>query len=102
MHLLQHIRDEAHRFAITGHRMRRGKARRQSELDGIAGVGPKPRRELLRHFGSVAALRGASREEIAKVPGVSRRLAEEDLRDFARGVMQASFRMAIRPTSACA
>lgn len=77
MHLLQHIRDEAHRFAITGHRMRRGKARRQSELDGIAGVGPKRRRELLRHFGSVAALRGASREEIAKVPGVSRRLAEE-------------------------
>ena len=62
---------------ITGHRMRRGKARRQSELDGIAGVGPKRRRELLRHFGSVAALRGASREEIAKVPGVSRRLAEE-------------------------
>lgn len=77
MHLLQHIRDEAHRFAITGHRQRRGKARRQSELDGIAGVGPKRRRELLRHFGSVAALRGASREEIAKVPGVSRRLAEE-------------------------
>jgi excinuclease ABC subunit C len=77
MHLLQHIRDEAHRFAITGHRMRRGKARRQSELDEIAGVGPKRRRELLRHFGSVAALRGASREEIAKVPGVSRRLAEE-------------------------
>jgi excinuclease ABC subunit C len=77
MHLLQHIRDEAHRFAITGHRMRRGKARRQSELDEIAGVGPKRRRELLRHFGSVAALRGASREEIAKVPGVSRRLADE-------------------------
>ncbi len=77
MHLLQHIRDEAHRFAITGHRQRRGKARRQSELDGIAGVGPKRRRELLSHFGSVAGLRGASREEIAKVPGVSRRLAEE-------------------------
>jgi len=77
MHLLQHIRDEAHRFAITGHRQRRGKARRQSELDGITGVGPKRRRELLRHFGSVAALRGASREEIAKVPGVSRRLADE-------------------------
>ena len=77
MHLLQHIRDEAHRFAITGHRVRRGKARRQSELDDIAGVGPKRRRELLRHFGSVAALRGASRDEIAKVPGVSRRLADE-------------------------
>jgi excinuclease ABC subunit C len=77
MHLLQHIRDEAHRFAITGHRQRRGKTRRQSELEGIAGVGPKRRRELLRHFGSVAAVRGASREEIAKVPGVSRKLADE-------------------------
>ena len=77
MHLLQHIRDEAHRFAITGHRHRRGKRRSQSELDEIPGVGPKRRRELLRHFGSVAALRGASREEIAKVPGVSRKLADE-------------------------
>jgi excinuclease ABC subunit C len=77
MHLLQHIRDEAHRFAITGHRQRRGKSRRQSELEGIAGIGPKRRRELLRHFGSVAAVRGASREEIAKVPGVSRKLADE-------------------------
>ncbi|MGH8595717.1 MAG: helix-hairpin-helix domain-containing protein, partial [Gammaproteobacteria bacterium] len=77
MHLLQHIRDEAHRFAITGHRQRRGKSRRQSELEGISGIGPKRRRELLRHFGSVAAVRGASREEIAKVPGVSRKLADE-------------------------
>jgi excinuclease ABC subunit C len=77
MHLLQHIRDEAHRFAIAGHRARRGKTRRQSELDGIAGVGPKRRRELLRHFGSAAAVRGASREEIAKVPGVSRKLADD-------------------------
>ncbi len=77
MHLLQHIRDEAHRFAIAGHRARRGKTRRKSELDGIAGVGPKRRRELLRHFGSAAAVRGASREEIAKVPGVSRKLAED-------------------------
>jgi excinuclease ABC subunit C len=77
MHLLQHLRDEAHRFAIAGHRARRGKARRQSELEGIAGVGPKRRRELLRHFGSAAAVRGASREEISKVPGVSRKLADD-------------------------
>ncbi len=77
MHLLQHIRDEAHRFAITGHRQRRGRARRVSELDEIVGVGPKKRRELLRHFGSVAGIRGASREEIAKVPGISRKLADD-------------------------
>lgn len=77
MHLLQYIRDEAHRFAISGHRSQRGKKRRTSELDGIKGVGPRRRRELLRHFGSVSAIRAASREEIAKVPGISRALADE-------------------------
>ena len=76
MHLLQQVRDEAHRFAITGHRGRRGKRPRRSELDGIAGVGPKRKRELLAHFGSVASIKGASVEEIAKAPGVSRKLAE--------------------------
>jgi len=75
--LLQQIRDEAHRFAITGHRQRRQKSRRRSELDDIAGVGPKRRRELLSHFGAVSALRGASVEEIAKVPGISRKLAQD-------------------------
>ena len=75
-HLLQHIRDEAHRFAITGHRGRRQKRQRRSELDGIPGVGAKRKRELLAHFGSVASVKGASVEEIAKVPGISRRLAE--------------------------
>ncbi|MGD8418692.1 MAG: excinuclease ABC subunit UvrC [Pseudomonadales bacterium] len=77
MHLLQHIRDEAHRFAITGHRQRRQKQRRHSELDDIGGVGPKRRRELLTHFGGMAAIRGASREELAKVRGISQKLAEE-------------------------
>ena len=77
VHLLQHIRDEAHRFAITGHRQRRQKQRRRSELDDIAGVGPKRRRELLTHFGGLAAIKGASREELAKVPGISRKLAED-------------------------
>ncbi|MDA1074355.1 MAG: excinuclease ABC subunit UvrC [Proteobacteria bacterium] len=76
-HLLQHIRDEAHRFAITGHRQRRQKQRRASELEDIPGVGPKRRRELLTHFGGLAALKGASIEEMAKVPGISRKLAEE-------------------------
>lgn len=77
MHLLQHIRDEAHRFAITGHRQRRQKQRRHSELNEIAGVGPKRRRELLTHFGGIAAIKGASREELAKVPGISQKLAED-------------------------
>ncbi|MDH3644841.1 MAG: helix-hairpin-helix domain-containing protein, partial [Gammaproteobacteria bacterium] len=76
-HLLQHIRDEAHRFAITGHRQRRQKQRRRSELDDIAGVGPKRRRELLTHFGGLRTLKGASVEEISKVPGISHKLAEE-------------------------
>ena len=77
MHLLQHIRDEAHRFAISGHRGRRQKKRRQSELDGVQGIGPRRKRELLAHFGSVAAIKGASVEEIAKVPGLSQKLAAE-------------------------
>ncbi len=77
MHLLQHIRDEAHRFAITGHRQRRDKRRRESELESIPGVGPTRKRELLRHFGSIRSLRGASQTEIATVPGINQKLAEE-------------------------
>lgn len=75
LHLLQQIRDEAHRFAITGHRQRRGKARRQSSLEEIPGVGPGRRKALLTWFGGLDQLRNASMEEIARVNGVSASLA---------------------------
>ncbi|WP_423836577.1 excinuclease ABC subunit UvrC [Stutzerimonas stutzeri] len=76
LHLIQQVRDEAHRFAITGHRARRGKARTTSTLEGVAGIGPKRRRELLKHFGGLQELSRASLDEIAKAPGISKKLAE--------------------------
>ncbi|MCG8519661.1 MAG: excinuclease ABC subunit UvrC [Pseudomonadales bacterium] len=76
LHLIQHIRDESHRFAITGHRARRDKKRRQSTLEGIDGVGAKRRRELIRYFGGIQEIRKASVDEIAKVKGISKTLAE--------------------------
>jgi excinuclease ABC subunit C len=76
LHLIQQVRDEAHRFAITGHRQRRGKKRRESPLEGIEGVGPKRRRDLLRFFGGVAEVEKAGVNELMKVPGISRKVAE--------------------------
>jgi excinuclease ABC subunit C len=76
LYLLQRVRDEAHRFAITYHRAKRGKAVTVSALDSVPGLGPARRAALLKKFGSVKALSAASPEEIAAVPGIGPKLAE--------------------------
>ena len=76
LYLLQRVRDEAHRFAITYHRQKRSRAMAQSVLDGVPGLGELRRKAILRAFGSVKRLRAASVDEIAEVPGVGRRTAE--------------------------
>lgn len=77
LHLIQHIRDEAHRFAVTGHKQRRDKRRKTSGLEDVPGIGAARRRELLRHFGGMQEVKRASRQDLARVPGISRRLADE-------------------------
>lgn len=79
-HLVQQIRDEAHRFAITGHRGRRHKAATRSTLEKIAGIGPRRRRSLLNHFGGLQGVNKAGIEELSSVPGINRLLAEEIFR----------------------
>ena len=74
--LIQQIRDEAHRFAITGHRRRRARARRESPLEQIPGLGPKKRRELLRQFGGLEGVVNASIDDLVKVRGIGRSMAE--------------------------
>ena len=77
LYLVQRVRDEAHRFAITYHRQRRSRAATRSRLDDAPGIGPKRRRELIRRFGSAAGVRGASIEDIAGIRGMSRASAEQ-------------------------
>ena len=77
LHLVQQVRDESHRFAITGHRQRRDKERTRSQLEDIPGVGAKRRAALLSFFGSVKAIREATVEEVAKVPGISLALSQK-------------------------
>ncbi len=77
LQLVQRLRDEAHRFAIAYHRKLRGQGSLRSSLDAIPGIGPRRRRALLAHFGSLERIRGASVEELASVPGMNRRIAEQ-------------------------
>lgn len=77
LHLIQHIRDEAHRFAVKSHRRRRDKKRRHSVLEDIPGIGPNRRKELLTAFGGYQELLSASQEDISKVKGISAKKAEE-------------------------
>lgn len=77
LHLIQHIRDESHRFAITGHKQRRDKKRKTSTLEDVPGIGANRRRELLRHFGGLQEVQNASINDLARVNGISQRLAEE-------------------------
>jgi excinuclease ABC subunit C len=82
LHLTQQIRDEAHRFAISGHRNRRAKKRKTSVLEGIEGLGPKRRQQLLQQFGGLQEVMRAGIEDMARVPGISKQLAKKIYETF--------------------
>ncbi len=77
LHLIQQIRDEAHRFAITGHRQRRQKSRNRSSLETIEGVGNKRRQNLIKHFGGIQGIERAGVDDLARVPGINKNLAQK-------------------------
>jgi len=85
LHLIQHIRNESHRFAITSHRNKRDKKRFESPLEGIAGVGPKRRRDLLKFFGGIQAVRNASIEDLCRAPGINAKIAADIYSAFHHG-----------------
>lgn len=82
LNLILQVRDEAHRFAISGHRAQRAKKRRTSPLEGIEGLGPKRRQTLLKHFGGIQGITQAGIEDIAKISGISKKLAEAIYDEF--------------------
>lgn len=82
LHLIQQIRDEAHRFAITGHRQARGKARKRSVLEDIEGLGPKRRALLIKQFGGIQEIARAGVEDLARIPGISTALARKIYETF--------------------
>jgi excinuclease ABC subunit C len=82
LNLILQVRDEAHRFAISGHRAQRAKKRRTSTLEGIAGLGPKRRQTLLKHFGGIQGITQAGIEDLAKINGISKKLAQDIYHQF--------------------